>query len=144
MWSNPEVYGFMDHINPQATHDIYMTKKAQQNRVRILWDILWCRPIVPCEKAKYIPYYAYDFIVCCYFLVLCFVVVMIWFREVSQQNTAKSEKSPTTYLCHIPQCTIPNRNMQVSVLNDELWDMGKVHGGIRDIDLFIVIWTNLK
>ena len=33
-------------------------------------------------------------------------------------------------LSHIPQCTIQNRNVHISVLNGVLWDMGQVHFGI--------------
>ena len=34
------------------------------------------------------------------------------------------------HLSHIPQCTIQNRNVHISVLNGALWDMGQVHCGI--------------
>ena len=37
---------------------------------------------------------------------------------------------PTIYLSHIPQCTIQNRNVHISVLNGILWDMGQVYCGI--------------
>ena len=37
---------------------------------------------------------------------------------------------------NIPQCTIQNRNVHVSVLNGALWDMGEVHYGICEISLF--------
>ena len=30
---------------------------------------------------------------------------------------------PTMHMFHIPQCTIQNRNVHISVLNDALWDM---------------------
>ena len=36
------------------------------------------------------------------------------------------ESYPTTYLSHIPQCTIQNRTVHISVLNGVLWDKGKV------------------
>ena len=31
------------------------------------------------------------------------------------------------YLSDIPQYTVQNRNVHISVLNSELWDMGQVH-----------------
>ena len=34
---------------------------------------------------------------------------------------------------HIPQCTIQNKNVRFSVLNDALWDMRQVHCGICEI-----------
>ena len=34
------------------------------------------------------------------------------------------------HLYHIPQCTIQNRHVHISVLNGVLWDMGQVHIGI--------------
>ena len=39
------------------------------------------------------------------------------------------------HLFHIPQCTIQNRNVTISVLNGALWDMEQVHGGICEIGL---------
>ena len=39
------------------------------------------------------------------------------------------------HLSHIPQCTIQNRNVHISVLNGALWDMGQVHRGICEIGL---------
>ena len=44
--------------------------------------------------------------------------------------------NPTMHLSHIPQCTIQNRNVHISVLNSALWDMGQVHCGICEIGLF--------
>ena len=35
--------------------------------------------------------------------------------------------NPTGHLSHILKCTIQNRNVHISVLNDALWDMGQVH-----------------
>ena len=40
------------------------------------------------------------------------------------------------HLSHIPQCTIQNRNVHISVLNGALWDMGQVHCGICEIGQF--------
>ena len=41
------------------------------------------------------------------------------------------------HLPYIPQCTIQNRNVHISVLNGALWDMGQVHCGISEIGLFV-------
>ena len=38
--------------------------------------------------------------------------------------------NPAMYLSHIPECTIQNRNVHISVLNCVLCDMGQVHCGI--------------
>ena len=39
------------------------------------------------------------------------------------------------HLFHIPQCSIQNRNVYISVLNGALWDMEQVHAGICEIGL---------
>ena len=39
------------------------------------------------------------------------------------------------HLTHNPQCTIQNRNVHISVLNDALRDMGRVDCGICEINL---------
>ena len=39
------------------------------------------------------------------------------------------------HLFHIPQCSIQNRNMHISVLNGALWDMEQVHSGNCETDL---------
>ena len=39
------------------------------------------------------------------------------------------------HLSHIPQCTIQNRNVHISVLNGALWDMKQEHCGICEIGL---------
>ena len=39
------------------------------------------------------------------------------------------------HLSYTLQCTIQNRNVHISVLNGESWDMGQGHCGIRDIGL---------
>ena len=46
-------------------------------------------------------------------------------------------------LSHIPQYTIQNRNVYISVLNCVLWDMGQVHCGICETALFLerTTWT---
>ena len=49
--------------------------------------------------------------------------------------------NPTMYLSHIPQCTIQNRNVYISVTNGALWDMELVHCGICEIgQLSPAIW----
>ena len=37
------------------------------------------------------------------------------------------------HLFHIPQCTIQNRNVHISVLNGALWDMELVRCGIYEL-----------
>ena len=39
-------------------------------------------------------------------------------------------RNPTLHLSHIPQYTIQNRHVHISVLNCALWDMGQAHCGI--------------
>ena len=39
------------------------------------------------------------------------------------------------HLFHIPECSIQNRNVQISVLNGAFWDMEQVHFGICAIGL---------
>ena len=41
--------------------------------------------------------------------------------------------NPRMHLFHIPQCTIQNRNVHISVLNSALWDMEQVHSGICEL-----------
>ena len=43
------------------------------------------------------------------------------------------------HLLHIPQCTIQNSNVHISVLNGALWDMEQVHYGICEIGLFTAL-----
>ena len=37
------------------------------------------------------------------------------------------------HLFHIPQCSIQNRNVHISVLNGALWDMEQLHSGICEL-----------
>ena len=39
------------------------------------------------------------------------------------------------HLFHIPEYSIQNRNVHISVLNGALWDMEQVHSGICEIGL---------
>ena len=41
------------------------------------------------------------------------------------------------HMFHIPQCSIQNRNVHISVLNGALWDMEQVHSGICELVWFI-------
>ena len=41
--------------------------------------------------------------------------------------------NPTMHLFHIPQCTIQNRNMHISVLNGALWDIEQVQCRIGEL-----------
>ena len=43
------------------------------------------------------------------------------------------------HLFHIPQCSIQNRNVYISVLNGALWGMEQVHSGIYEIGLLCFI-----
>ena len=40
---------------------------------------------------------------------------------------------------HIPQCSIQNRYVHISVLNGALWDMELVHSGICKIGLMFTL-----
>ena len=51
---------------------------------------------------------------------------MLWFG--TDQKT--SFTNPTVSLFYVPQCTIQNRNVHISVLNGALWDMGQMHHAI--------------
>ena len=44
--------------------------------------------------------------------------------------------NPRMHLFHIPQCSIQNRNVNISVLNGALWDMEQVHSGICKLGQF--------
>ena len=41
------------------------------------------------------------------------------------------------HMFHIPQFSIQNRNVHISVLNGVLWDMEQVHSGIWEISLLV-------
>ena len=45
--------------------------------------------------------------------------------------------NPTVHLSHIPHCTVQNRIVHTSILNDVLWDIGQGHCGICDIGLLL-------
>ena len=57
---------------------------------------------------------------------------MCWFCVAVIHNLT----NPTMHLSHIPQYTIQNRNVHISVLNGVLWDMGQVHYEIYKTSLF--------
>ena len=68
-------------------------------------------------------------------------VVPIFFR-IAWQALGKSLfiwltqlRRTTMHLFHIPQCTIQNRNVYISVLYSALWDLEQVHWGICEIVL---------
>ena len=61
--------------------------------------------------------------------------LLTWYPIKSLQWT--SPTTPTMHLFHIPQCTIQNRNVHISVLYGALWDMEQVHCGICELDQFI-------
>ena len=72
-----------------------------------------------------------------------YLVILILDPDLGNQH--KSHNAPF----HIPQCTIQNRNVHISVLNGALWDMEQVHYGICEIGLFHLsfsdplVWFNL-
>ena len=41
------------------------------------------------------------------------------------------------HLFHIPECSIQNRNVHISVLNGAFWDMEQVHSGIDELGQLI-------
>ena len=47
------------------------------------------------------------------------------------------------HLFHIPQCSIQNRNVHISVLNGALWDMEQVHSGICELGHTALPWLKL-
>ena len=52
--------------------------------------------------------------------------------------------NPRMHLFHIPQCSIQNRNVHISVLNGTLGDMEQVHSGICELgQLTVKIWAVL-
>ena len=42
-------------------------------------------------------------------------------------------RNPRMRLFYIPQCSIQNRNVHISVLNRALWDMEQLHSGIHEL-----------
>ena len=42
-------------------------------------------------------------------------------------------KRPINLITHIPQCSIQNRNVHISVLNGTLWDTEQVHSGVCEL-----------
>ena len=55
-------------------------------------------------------------------------------------NQEMNLTNPKVHLSHIPQCTIQNKNVPISVLNSALLDMGQVHCGICEFGLLWMIW----
>ena len=47
------------------------------------------------------------------------------------------ETAPRMHLFHIPQCSIQNRNVHISVLDGALWDIEQVYSGICEIGLLL-------
>ena len=43
--------------------------------------------------------------------------------------------NPTMHLSHMPEYTIHNRNVHISVMNGVFWHMGQVHCGIFELGL---------
>ena len=55
----------------------------------------------------------------------------VWIQKTNFTN-------PSKHLFHIPQCSIQNRNVQISVLNGALWDMEQVHSGICELHISVL------
>ena len=47
------------------------------------------------------------------------------------------------HLFHIPQCSIQNRNVHITVLKGALWDMEQMHSGSCESDRFNYNWVKL-
>ena len=54
-------------------------------------------------------------------------------QAVSNAGQWTNLTNPRMHLFHIPQGSIQNRNVHISVLNGELWDMAQVHSGICEL-----------
>ena len=55
----------------------------------------------------------------------------------------KQFTNPTIHLFQISQCSIQNRNVYISVLDEALWDMQQEHFGIFKIGLLLQCqWSN--
>ena len=59
-----------------------------------------------------------------------------WWFEMPSRLAWRHCNDLSMHLSHIPQHTIQNRNVHISVLNGVLWDMGQVHWGICEIGQF--------
>ena len=66
----------------------------------------------------------------------CFLCLTLSTQKVHNTLIDQSHK-PHNAPVHIPQYTIQNRNVHISVLNDVLWDMGQVHCGICELGLLL-------
>ena len=53
----------------------------------------------------------------------------------SVTSVALDFTNPRMHLFHIPECSIQNRNVHISVLNGAFWDMEQVHSGICELGL---------
>ena len=60
--------------------------------------------------------------------------------EVTLQQQNTSLTNPTVHLYHMPQFIFQNRNIRISVLNSELWDMGRVRCGICKFGPLLFVW----
>ena len=55
------------------------------------------------------------------------------FRKTPTPKQSTNLTNPKMHLFHIPQCTIQNRNVHISVLNGAFGDMEQVHCGICEL-----------
>ena len=58
------------------------------------------------------------------------------YRRSSRYHGQTNLRNPTMHLFHIPQCTIQNRNVHISVLDGALCDMEQMHNGICELFQF--------
>ena len=58
----------------------------------------------------------------------CIAGPKIWYLQMPPQLT--KFRNPRMNLFHIPQCSIQNRSVHISILKGALWDMGQVHSRI--------------
>ena len=64
-----------------------------------------------------------------------FLQVQSMIYDISLQLTLFA--NPRMHQFHIPECSIQNRNVHTSVLNEALWDMEQVHSEICEIGLLL-------
>ena len=74
--------------------------------------------------------------------------IVEWWSCCKIDQLTRSTNS-TMQLFHIPQCSIQNGNVHISILNGAWWDIEQVHFGICEIGLLVIIasgdwWSLMK
>ena len=82
----------------------------------------------------------YNILICFCFPLVCKATGLMLLCLHYSMRARRRLNNPTMHLSHIPQCTIQNRNVHISVLNGALWDMGQMHCGICEFDLCCGSW----